>query len=38
VATDLINAPGYGARNWVVNNGAKYYEPMNLTEFAPKGQ
>jgi len=20
---------------WVANNGAKYYEPMNLTEYSP---
>ena len=35
LATDLLQEPGYGGRNWVTNNGAKYYEPMNLTEYAP---
>ena len=33
-ATLLANAQ-LGGHNWVINNGSKYYEPMNLTEYAP---
>jgi 4-amino-4-deoxy-L-arabinose transferase-like glycosyltransferase len=37
LASDLQHAPGYGARNWVYTNAAKYYEPMSLVEFKPPG-
>lgn len=33
IATKLLNAPGFGGRNWVLQNGNRYYEQMNLTEF-----
>jgi hypothetical protein len=36
LAIDLLHAPGIaGGHNWVVNSGTRYYEPMNLTEYAP---
>ncbi len=35
LASLLAAEPGYGSRNWVVNNQNTYYEPMNLTEYAP---
>jgi hypothetical protein len=34
IATKLLDAPGYGGRNWVLQNGNTYYEQMNLTQFA----
>jgi uncharacterized membrane protein len=37
LASTLLEEPHFGGHNWVVNNGAKYYEPMNLTEYAPPG-
>jgi hypothetical protein len=37
IATALLQSPGFGAHNWVVNNPMEYYEPMNLTEYAPAG-
>jgi hypothetical protein len=38
LASTLLAAPNLGGHNWVINNGAKYYEPMNLTEYAPHGK
>ncbi len=37
VANDLLHAPGYGGHQWVNLAPAKYYEPMNLTQFNPPG-
>jgi mannosyltransferase len=37
LAQTLLDHPGTGGHNWVVDNPSKYYEPMNLTEFAPTG-
>jgi hypothetical protein len=37
IATGLLQTPGFGGRNWVTNHPTKYYEPMNLTEYAPAG-
>jgi mannosyltransferase len=37
IATELLQSPGFGGRNWVTNHPTKYYEPMNLTEYAPAG-
>jgi len=31
----LAEAPGYGAHQWVNANPDQYYEPMQLTQFAP---
>jgi hypothetical protein len=28
----------FGGHNWVINDPAHYYEPMNLTEYAPPTQ
>lgn len=33
IATELLQAPGYGARTWVTQRPTKYYEPMDLTEY-----
>jgi len=33
----LLNQPSLGAHTWVSNSPTKYYEPMNLTEYAPRG-
>jgi mannosyltransferase len=35
LATTLLENHSLGGRNWVLSNGALYYEPMNLTEYAP---
>jgi len=35
IATALLDAPGYGGHNWVTLDPKKYYEPMQLTQFAP---
>jgi mannosyltransferase len=35
LAATLLANPELGGHNWVINNGSKYYEPMNLTEYAP---
>ena len=35
LASILIQEPGVGGHNWVTNHPTRYYEPMNLTEFAP---
>jgi mannosyltransferase len=35
VASTLRASPNLGRRIWVVSKGAVYYEPMNLTEYAP---
>jgi mannosyltransferase len=36
LATTLLNQPTLGGHTWVNNSPAHYYEPMNLTEYAPK--
>ncbi len=36
LAAALLAAPHLGGHNWVAPNGAKYYEPMTLTEYAPQ--
>jgi mannosyltransferase len=36
LATTLLGQPTLGGHNWVTNNPGYYYEPMNLTEYAPK--
>ncbi len=33
IAEELVGAPGYVARNWITQNPAKYYEPMDLIEY-----
>jgi mannosyltransferase len=35
LASTLLGDADLGGHNWITNNGAKYYEPMNLTEYAP---
>jgi mannosyltransferase len=35
LAADLLGAPGYGGHQWVNPSTSRYYEPMELTEFAP---
>jgi uncharacterized membrane protein len=35
LATLLQEEPGYGAHTWVMTHPNTYYEPMNLTEYAP---
>jgi hypothetical protein len=37
VASTLLSEPRWGGHNWVAPNGATYYEPMTLTEYAPQG-
>lgn len=36
LATTLLDQPTLGGHTWVTNNPTKYYEPMNLTEYAPR--
>jgi hypothetical protein len=36
IASILLSEPHWGGHNWVSPNGAKYYEPMTLTEYAPQ--
>jgi mannosyltransferase len=36
MASTLLSEPQFGGHNWVLPNGAKYYEPMTLTEYAPQ--
>jgi mannosyltransferase len=38
MADTLLSNPSLGGHNWVLPNGAKYYEPMTLTEYAPQGR
>jgi len=38
LATALQNAPTLAGQNRVINRPMHYYEPMNLTEFAPRGE
>jgi hypothetical protein len=38
LASTLLSTPNLGGHNWVIPNGAKYYEPMTLTEYAPQGR
>ncbi|MGH9006812.1 MAG: glycosyltransferase family 39 protein [Acidimicrobiales bacterium] len=33
IATQLLDAPGYGGRTWVTQRATKYYEPMDLTQY-----
>ncbi len=35
VAADLLHAPGVGGHNFITDHPKHFYEPMNLTEFAP---
>jgi hypothetical protein len=35
VAADLLQAPGVGGHNFITDHPKHFYEPMNLTEFAP---
>jgi len=35
IASALLDAPGYGGHQWVNLKPNKYYEPMQLTQFAP---
>jgi hypothetical protein len=37
IAAGLQATAGLATRSWVVLKPTKYYEPMNLTEFAPTG-
>jgi mannosyltransferase len=36
MATTLLNEPTLGGHTWVTDTPSKYYEPMNLTEYAPR--
>ncbi len=36
LAAALLSQPNLGGHNWVAPNGAKFYEPMTLTEYAPQ--
>jgi hypothetical protein len=36
LATTLLDQPTLGGHTWVTNSPTKYYEPMNLTEYAPR--
>jgi mannosyltransferase len=36
MAATLLDQPTLGGHNWVTNSPTKYYEPMNLTEYAPR--
>jgi hypothetical protein len=36
LATTLLNQPTLGGHTWVTDNPTKYYEPMNLTEYASR--
>jgi hypothetical protein len=38
LASTLLSQPHFGGHNWVTNNPNHYYEPMNLTEYAPQPQ
>jgi mannosyltransferase len=35
IASDLLNSPHGGGHNWVIAHPRHFYEPMNLTEYAP---
>jgi hypothetical protein len=35
IAADLLQAPGVGGHNFVLTHYRHFYEPMNLTEYAP---
>ena len=35
LAATLINAPGYGAHQWVNQKPGQYYQPMQVIEFQP---
>ncbi len=36
IATQLLD-PGYGGHQWVIQQPGKYYQPMDLTQFEPRG-
>jgi mannosyltransferase len=36
LAATLLGTATLGGHNWVTNSPTKYYEPMNLTEYAPR--
>jgi hypothetical protein len=36
LAATLLGQATLGGHNWVTNSPGKYYEPMNLTEYAPR--
>ena len=36
LASTLLEQPHFGGHNWVTNSPRHYYEPMNLTEYAPQ--
>jgi mannosyltransferase len=38
LASTLLGEHSLGGHNWVTSKGSKYYEPMNLTEYAPLAQ
>jgi uncharacterized membrane protein len=38
LASTLLEQPHFGGHNWVTNSPAHYYEPMNLTEYAPESK
>jgi mannosyltransferase len=38
LASTLLNDHSLGGHNWVTSNGSRFYEPMNLTEYAPLGR
>jgi mannosyltransferase len=35
IVDELLSTPGYSAKTWIVEKPQTYYEPMNLTEYAP---
>jgi mannosyltransferase len=35
IAADLLHSPHVGGHNWVTDHPRHFYEPMNLTEYAP---
>jgi mannosyltransferase len=37
LATALLQTPGIGGHDWVTNHPSRFYEPMNLVEYAPLG-
>jgi hypothetical protein len=38
LATTLLQDHSLGGHNWVTSKGSTFYEPMNLTEYAPLAQ
>jgi uncharacterized membrane protein len=35
IAADLLHTPNVGGHNWALDHPKHFYEPMNLTEYAP---